>query len=68
MNQRKYKESDKNEILITDIDGLCEMLSMGKQTALIIAQRAEARVELPFTKLKRYNIEKIKLYISENSY
>lgn len=68
MKQRKYRESDKNEILITDIEGLCKMLSVGKQTALMIAELAEARVELPFTKLRRFNVEKIKLYISENSH
>lgn len=68
MKQRKFKEVQANEILITDIDGLCKMLSMGKQTALKIAQLAEAQVQLPFTKLKRYNIDKVKDYISENSF
>ncbi len=68
MNRGKYKESQDYEILTTDIDGLCKMLSLGKQTALKIAKLAEAQVELPFTKLKRYNIEKIRRYIMENSF
>lgn len=68
MNRRKFKDIEIDEILITDIDGLCKMLSMGKQTALKIAQLAEAQVQLPFTKLKRYNIDKVRAFISENSF
>lgn len=68
MNKRKFNNFDENEILITDIAGLCKMLSVGKSTAKKIADLAEANVNLPFTKLTRYNVEKIKDFIKQNSF
>lgn len=68
MNQRKYKDLKVNEILITDIDGLCKMLSIGKMTALKVAELAEARVELPSAKTARYNIDKIREYVNHHTF
>lgn len=68
MNQRKYKDLKVNEILITDVDGLCKMLSMGKVTALKVAELAGARVHLPSSKTVRFSVKKIRDYIDRQTY
>lgn len=53
--------------IATDIDGLVQILGCGKETARNIAELAEARIA---TNSRRalYSIEKIKKYISKESY
>lgn len=60
--------SDKNstvERITVDIKQLTEMLSVGRNTALAIAEEAGAGIK--FGRRKLYNVEKIKAYMGEQA-
>lgn len=68
MNKGKYKECKEPEVLLTDVNGLCTMLKVGKGKAMEIAKLAEARVDLSSSKLARFHVEKIRSYIEEHTF
>ena len=53
------------ERITVDIKQLTEMLSVGRNTALAIAEEAVAGIK--FGRRKLYNVEKIKAYMGEQA-
>lgn len=53
------------ERITVDIKQLTEMLSVGRNTALAIAEEAGAGIK--FGRRKLYNVEKIKAYMGEQA-
>lgn len=67
MNKRTTR-SIQMENLLLDLDGIAQILSVGKNQAKKIAELAGARVVLPSAKTARYNVDKIREYINSHSY
>lgn len=54
--------------LVVNIEGLCEMLRLGRNSAMKVAIVAGARIDIEGSRILRFNVKKILDYIEENSY
>lgn len=51
-----------------NVEGLCELLQLGRPSALKVAVAAGARIDIEGSRILRFNVKKILEYIEENSY
>ena len=65
MNPTGNYPTDKNQTIMTDINGLCGVLGTGRATAQRIAKEAQAEVRIG--RRHSYNIPKIQRYIDSIS-
>ncbi len=54
--------------VVVNISGLCEMLQLGRNSAMKVAIAAGARIDIEGSRILRFNVKKILDYIEENSY
>lgn len=65
---RRNKENGNVYYILVDLEDLAQILSVGKNQARRVAELAGARVVLPSSKTARYNVDKIREYINQNTY
>lgn len=54
--------------VVVNVEGLCELLQLGRPSALKVAVAAGARIDIEGSRILRFNVKKILEYIEENSY
>ena len=54
--------------VVVNVEGLCELLQLGRPSALKVAVAAGARIDIEGSRILRFNVKKIHEDAGENSY